>query len=138
MNSVDRKITKRVLSIDSLFRNNYYTTKSTDFIYTLPDPINKVTSMKVASIECPNAWYTISSENNSNVFTITIYNCPTPIDKTVQYGPILINKIEIPAGNYRSDFLSIAVNNIFSNVRNGLEFLYFDLSEIIIKRRWPF
>ena len=99
-------------------------------MYTLPDPINKVTSMKVTSIEFPNSWYTISSENNSNVFTITIYNCPTPIDITGHYGPVLINKIEIPPGNYRSDFLSTAVNNVFSNMRNGLEFLYFDVNEL--------
>jgi len=39
--------TKRVLSIDSLFRKNYHTTKSTDFSYILPDPMNKVTSMKI-------------------------------------------------------------------------------------------
>ena len=131
--AIERKTTKRVLSIDSLFRKNYQTTKSTDFTYTLPDPINKVTSMKISSVEFPNAWYMYSTENNSNTFTITLYNCPTPEDISGTYPPILENKIIIPDGNYRSDLLSISINNTFSNMRNGLEYLYFEVNEISAK-----
>lgn len=128
---IDRKTTKRVLSIDSLFRKNYHSTKSTDFTYTLPDPINKVTSLKISSIEFPNSWYVFSTENASNTFIITLYNCPTPSDiPGVTYGSIIENQITIPDGNYRSDLLSQAINNIFSNMRNGLEYLYFDINEI--------
>lgn len=134
MNYVDRKITKRVLSIDSLFRKNYHTTKSTDFLYTLPDPINKVTSLKITSIEFPNSWYTFSAENKSNTFTITLYNCPTPIDITETfYDSVITHVITIPPGNYRSDMLAESLNNMFSNVRNGLEYLYFDINEINAK-----
>lgn len=131
--TLDRKTTKRVLSIDSLFRKNYQTTKSTDFTYALPDPINKVTSMKISSVEFPNAWYMFSTENNSNIFTITLYNCPTPEDISGTYPPVLENTVIIPDGNYRSDLLSISINNTFSNMRNGLEYLYFDVNEISAK-----
>jgi hypothetical protein len=131
--ALDRKTTKRVLSIDSLFRKNYHTTKSTDFTYTLPDPINKVTSMKISSVEFPNAWYMYSTENNSNTFTITLYNCPTPEDMSGTYPSVMENTIIIPDGNYRSDLLSISINNTFSNMRNGLEYLYFDINEISAK-----
>lgn len=131
MNYIDRKTSKRVLSIDSLFRKNYYSTKSTDFLYTLPDPINKVTSMKITSIEFPNSWYSFSAENNSNTFIITLYNCPTPADVTdAAYEPVIVHTITIPAGNYRSDLLASSINNMFSNIRNGLEYLYFDINEI--------
>jgi len=131
---IDRKTTTRVLSIDSLFRKDYSKTKSTDFVYTLPDPINKVTSMKISSIEFPNSWYTFSTENLSNTFTITLYNCPTPIDITdFSYSSVLINQITIPDGNYRSDLLVLSINNMFSNMRNGLEYLYFDINEISTK-----
>jgi len=129
--NIDRKTTKRVLSIDSLFRKNYYSTKSTDFLYTLPDPINKVTSLKISSIEFPNSWYTFSSGNNSNSFTITIYNSPTPTDMTnVVYDPVISHTIWIPDGNYRSDILVSSINNTFSNTRYGLEYIYFDINEI--------
>lgn len=132
---IDRKTTKRVLSIDSLFRKNYQTTKSTDFTYTLPDPINKVTSLKISSIEFPNSWYIFSTENGSNTFTITLYNCPTPDDvpNDIVYDSVMVNTITIPDGNYRSDLLSQTINNIFSNMRNGLEYLYFDINEISAK-----
>lgn len=134
MHYVDRKTSKRVLSIDSLFRKNYYATKSTDFLYTLPDPINKVTSLKITSIEFPNSWYSFSEENNSNRFIITLYNCPTPPDIIdASYEPVIVHTIRIPPGNYRSDLLADSINNMFSNIRNGLEYLYFDINEINAK-----
>jgi hypothetical protein len=133
--SIDRKTTKRVLSIDSLFRKNYQTTKSTDFTYTLPDPINKVTSLKISSIEFPNSWYAFSTETGSNSFIITLHNCPTPTDLSgqLQYPPVMENIVVIPDGNYRSDMLAVCVNNIFSNMRNGLEYLFFEINEINAK-----
>ena len=128
------KTVKRVLSIDSLFRENYNTTQSTDFTYTLPKPMNKVTSMKLTSIEFLNSLYAFSAENQSNIFTITLYNCPTPIDITdVSYGPVLTNTIVIPEGNYRSDILISIINNMFSNIRNGLEYLFFEINEVDTK-----
>lgn len=131
--SIDRKTTTRVLSIDSLFRKNYHSTKSTDFTYALPDPINKVTSLKISSIEFPNSWYTFSTENNSNTFIITIYNCPTPSDVFDTYASVITHTIQIPDGNYRSDLLASSINNLFSNIRNGLEYLYFDVNEVNAK-----
>ena len=134
---IDRKTTKRVLSIDSLFRKNYHSTKSTDFTYTLPDPINKVTALKISSIEFPNSWYSFSTENGSNSFIIKIYNCPTPVTQSnngIIYDPVVTtNTIVIPDGNYRSDLLAASINNIFSNTGNGLEYLYFDVNEINAK-----
>jgi len=125
---------KSVLSIDSLFREDYSNTSSADFVYTLPEPINKVTSIKLTSIEFLNSVYTFSSQNNSNKFTITLYNCPTPADITdTSYNNILTNVVVIPEGNYRSDLLTTTVNNIFSNMRNGLEYLYFEVNDVDTK-----
>jgi len=126
---IDRKTTKRVLSIDSLFRKDYQSTKSTDFMYTLPDPINKVTSLKISSIEFPNSWYTFSSENGSSSFVITLYNCPTPLN-TPQIPPVMKHVIVIPDGNYRSDILVDRINFIFTNTKKGLDYLRFEISDI--------
>jgi len=134
MNPVKYKTIKKVLSIDSLFRENYNSTQSTDFVYTLPTPINKVTSIKLTSIEFFNSLYSFSNANQSNVFTVTIYNCPTPIDITnFTYGPVLTNTVVIPEGNYRSDILLSTINNLFSNIRNGLEYLFFEIDEVDTK-----
>jgi hypothetical protein len=132
--STNKKTNKRVLSIDSLFRKNYNTTKSTDFSYTLPDPINKITSMKITSIEFPNSWYAFSTESRTNAFIITLYNCPTPSDAIgPEYDPVITHNIKIPDGNYRADLLANSINNMFSNIRNGLEYIYFDINEISTK-----
>lgn len=127
----DGKIVKRLLSIDTLYRKNYDRTKSTDFTYVLPEPINKVTAMKISAIEFPNSWYAFSSENQSNEFTIRLYNTPTPIDlPDVEYPAYIEHVIKIPDGNYRSDLFSFVLNNIFSNTRNGLEYIFVDVNEI--------
>jgi len=134
MNNSKNKTVKRIVSVDSLFRLDYNNTESTDFVYRLPVPINKVTSIKLTSIEFFNSWYTFSAANQSNVFTITIYNCPTPIDITdITYDSVLTNTIVIPEGNYRSDIFLSTINNMFSNMRNGLEYLYFEINEVDTK-----
>ena len=131
---IERKTIKYSLSIDSLFRENYNSTVSTDFVYTLPEPINKVTSMKLTGIEFFNSIYTFSSQNSNNSFTITLYNCPTPSDIVdSSYGSVLTNIVVIPDGNYRADLLTTTINNIFSNTRNGLEYIYFDINEFDTK-----
>ncbi len=129
MNPVEKRIITRNVCIDSLFRKNYSKTKSNNFLVTLPEPINNVVSMSVASIEFPNCWYTFDSKNKSNEFTITLYNVPTPSDVASPYPPVIVHKIVIPDGNYRSDVFRDSMNNMFSNLRNGLEFLYFDVNE---------
>lgn len=129
INPTDRKTIKHVLSIDTLYRKNYSTTKSSDFTFILPSPIQKVIAMKIAAIEFPNAWYTFADENQSNIFTITLYNCPTPGDVAYTYPSVIKHVITIPEGNYRSDLFSVAINNIFSNTRNGLEYIYAEVNE---------
>jgi hypothetical protein len=121
------------LSIDTLYRKNYSTTKSSDFTFILPSPIQKVLSMKIAAIEFPNAWYTFSKENQSNTFTITLHNTPTPVDILTPYPSTITHTIEIPEGNYRSDLFTTALNNVFSNLRNGLEYIFVEVSEVDAK-----
>jgi len=39
------KMVNKVINIDSLFRENYYNTKATDFRFSLPEPIKNVVSI---------------------------------------------------------------------------------------------
>ena len=131
VNTLERRTLVKHLCIDSLFRKNYNSTLSSNFSYILTEPINNVVSVNVSAIEFPNAWYTFSGENHSNEFTITIYNAPTPPDNTTTpYPTVMTHLIKIPDGNYRSDILRDAMNNMFSNLRQGLEYIYFDINEI--------
>ena len=70
------------LNIDSSFRQNYYTTSSSDFTVNLNYPLNNVTSMKLKNIQLPNTWHDITGVNKNNYLFINSL------------------KIVIPDGNY--------------------------------------
>ena len=130
----ERRIITRHICVDSLFRKNYSSTLSSDFAFVLPQPINNVLSIEVTAMEFPNSWYTFSKEYYSNTFTVSIYNALDPSvagfpASTTTY-PDSIHTIEIPEGNYQSDTLRDAINNIFTNTGGGLEFIYFDINEV--------
>lgn len=137
LNPTERKVITRNLCIDTLFRKEYDKTLSTSYLHTLPDSISNVISMKIAAIEFPNAWYSFSSENQSNEFSITVYNAPTPPSKLDAgedpYPSEIKTTIKIPDGSYRSDLLRDAINNFFVNTGNGLEYIRFEVNEIDAK-----
>ena len=114
LNHLDRRTVAKNLCIDSLFRKNYNATSSSNFTFVLNEPINNVVSMTVNAMEFPNAWYTFSSVNQSNEFTIKIFNAPTPLDDaSITYDAVMTHVITIPDGNYRSDVLRDTINNMF-------------------------
>ena len=71
LNPVEKRIITRAICIDSLFRPNYATTTSSDFIYQFPEYRKNVVSMRVAAIELPNFWYMFSQAANTNTFSVT-------------------------------------------------------------------
>lgn len=62
---------KRAVNIDTRFRPNYYTTKSSDLQIHLPTKVERAVSMRLASIEIPISFYAISSELGNNFFRVT-------------------------------------------------------------------
>jgi len=74
VNSIERRSLTKALCIDSLFRENYDRTVSTNFQYVLPQTIPNVVNMKVTNIEIPNFWYDFSVKKKTNCFTIKLYN----------------------------------------------------------------
>ena len=94
INPVEKRIITRVVNVDTIFRPQYETTKSTDFIYTLPEYIKNAVSIKIAAIELPNMWYMFSNYANNNSFTITTSNGISTV-------------IVIPEGYYMSDTISL-------------------------------
>jgi hypothetical protein len=104
MNPSNIKTITKVLSIDTIFRSNSINTISTDHLFSLPEPINNVTSLRLSSMEFPNMWYSFSSERKSNIFEI--YD--NEQNKTV---------VEIPEGNYTAESFEEMMNNCLRSLK---------------------
>jgi len=120
LNPINVKSIKRSINIDTRFRPDYYTTKSTDFTVTLPERLNKVVSMRLSSIEIPMSFYALSESLGNTTFTITL-------DRThPQYEPNIFI-IKIPPGNYedrwvdstKAAYIESAVNSALDRVGLG-------------------
>ena len=126
LNPLEKRTTTKTLCVDTLFRENYSKTKSTDYIYKLPVYINNVVSMQLTSFEFPNMINFFSTENNSNTFEIGVYNVNTG-EYDSSGNQILTDAsytIMIPDGNYMSNTFQTFLNNIFQSTDSiGLKFL---------------
>lgn len=71
MNPLKVNTIKRAVNIDTRFRPNYYTTKSSDLQINLPTKVERAISMRLASIEIPMSFYAISADLGNNVFKVT-------------------------------------------------------------------
>lgn len=125
VNPLFKQTYKKIINIDSLFRENEENTESTDFNIKLTNPETKVLSMKISSVEIPNQFYYLSDKLNSNTFKISVFD--------VSGQNNLVHKIILPPGNYYSNQMISAVNNYFNNIRGGLELLNFSIDSITAK-----
>ena len=109
LNPLLQQTIKRVISIDSQYRDNK-TTFSTDFTFNLSDPLKDVVSLKLYSIQIPYTWYTINNNFGSNFFYIK-GTSPGINDGTYDY------KIDISAGNYSPANLVTAINDTIQKTK---------------------
>lgn len=70
LNPLTIKTFKKIININTRFRDNYESTFSSDFIINLPDTIKKVLTMEVINYQLPNTVYSVSSRLGSNTFYI--------------------------------------------------------------------
>lgn len=117
INPLKRRITIKNLSIDTRFRQNYYSTSSTNFHIDLPLKISKVVSMQLSSIELPITFYTISKKLGTNFFILSISN-QTKI-------------ITIPDGNYSPSELINYLNNVVQELGHPFHHVIFILNLIL-------
>jgi hypothetical protein len=95
---------KRALNVDTRFRTNYYTTKSTDFVLSIPYKFENVTSMSVASYELPLTYYAISQQYENNCILFQWESTPTDPTELPNYDKEYL--MIIPDGNYRAAYQS--------------------------------
>jgi len=121
LNPLNRKSFKKLININTRFRNNYTTTPSTQFDFYLPSQIKKVVSMKVHDALFPKMVYTVSDKLGSNFFYIT--------DKTTLTDLADLSNwylVTIPPGSYNP-------NQIVAAINHSLSFLPPPLNSVIIE-----
>jgi hypothetical protein len=96
INPIKKRTIRKNLNIDTRFRDNYYTSPSTNFNIQLPLNIDNVLQMQLSSIELPTSYYVVSKQYNNNYFTI-IVNDSTSI-------------VTIPDGNYNQNTIMNIIN----------------------------
>jgi hypothetical protein len=92
-----KQIRLHQFNIDSKFRSykdpySQITQSPTNFIFTFPDKIKNVISMRASGIEIPNTYYVFTLAKNNTYFSIKVGTTPSVV-------------ITIPDGNYEDPFL---------------------------------
>ena len=96
INPIKKRTIKKNLNIDTRFRDNYYSSPSTNFNLQLPINIDNVLQMQLSAIELPTTYYVVSKQYNNNYFTITV-------DKKTEV-------VIIPDGNYNPNTITSIIN----------------------------
>jgi len=112
LNPLAKRVLKNNINIDTRFRDNYYSTLSSNFHLDLPIRLTQVLSLQLAAMEWPSSWYVISKIFGNNCFQL-IYGLNTLI-------------ITIPDGNYNYLSLQTYLNNFVSTAPapfNQVQFL---------------
>jgi len=125
INPIEKRYFTKVINVDSLFRSNYTGSNANHFPWTLPQPEQKVVSMKLVSVELPIMWYDISDKIGNNVFQIRLFNITGEDDAS--------HTITIPPGHYGHLDFADTLNNLFLNLGDGLDFLIATVSDLTSK-----
>jgi len=105
INPLNKRILRQNINIDTRFRENYYTSKASNFHVDLPLRMTQVVSLQLSAMELPTTFYVISQVFGNNFFVLEILN-ETPL------------VVIIPDGNYDYLGLQYYINNYLSTSAN--------------------
>lgn len=74
LNVIKRKTFNQTVMMNTLFREDYTSTMSTDFNIVLPTYFKNVLSLRLSSLQLPNVMYNISAVNGNNTLYIEVDN----------------------------------------------------------------
>jgi hypothetical protein len=106
LNPLKRTSYKKIVNINSRFRDNYTSTLASNFFFNFPEIMNNIVSMKLSNIIIPNFIYSVNSSTGSDNFTIIVKK---------NDGSILTKPIQIPSGSYPAQKIVTKINSILSN-----------------------
>jgi hypothetical protein len=116
-NPLERKIVHKILNVDTRFRDNYYSTSSTDYILDLPFKLSNVVSMQLLDIKIPSTFFNIRDDIGNNSFLIRI-------DTTYE-----TRKIVVPDGYYTNDGLIDWLNKKMTELGGDFADIYFFINK---------
>lgn len=105
INPLKKRTIRKLLNIDTRFRDNYFANSSTNFNITLPTNFNNVVQMQLTSFELTTSYYVVSGNYGNNYFTIKLNFSDGTSEQKV---------ITIPNGNYSQGDLMNAINNMLT------------------------
>ena len=108
INPINVRTITQAISIDSRFRPNYYTTKSTNFSMVLPAIQKNVVTLRVTAIELPLTYYAISKSQGNT--TCLVINLQTPTEGWV---------ITLPDGNYEQSWADLSKAEAIETAMNS-------------------
>jgi hypothetical protein len=126
LNPLNTRVITKCLNIDTRFREDLYSTQSSDLTIKLPEKYSKVVSMQLATIELPVCFYGISKENGNNFLYMAVKftdpsgsftdNTSTIIDTDQDGNSIFYTEqvFELPVGNYNAPDFIDSINNTLS------------------------
>ena len=132
VNPIRRDSTYTNIHCNSKYRDNYYNSSASDFQYTLPQPMDRVTSLKLSSISIPNTWYVFSHALGNNRFVVEISGGCYDFS---------VHEIVIPDGNYDDCMLETFLNNTYfynSGNENPLKYVKFSILNHSLKSVFSF
>jgi hypothetical protein len=106
INPLKKRTIKKNLNIDTRFRDNYFSSPSTDFNFALPINFDNVLQMQLTSLELPTTYYNVSKQYGNNFFSITA---------TTASGTST-SVVTIPDGNYTYNGIVNIINGQLSNL----------------------
>lgn len=137
LNPLKTRVISKCLTVDTRFRDNFYTTSSSDFQFQMPIKLHKVVSMQLSSFEIPVSFYGISSSYGNNFLFISVMvnvikyanlinntQNAVPIisiipkssnEYTTRISPTFVEMVKIitvPDGNYNSQDLIDTINGL--------------------------
>lgn len=123
INPLKKRTIIKNLNIDTRFRDNYYTTPSTNFHFDLPYKFNSVTTIQLMSFEFVQSYYTIAACLGNNFFSLQLTN-----SSAVGSGSSVV--ILLPDGNYTGQNLMAVINSLISSQTSSLlKNVYFSLNQ---------
>jgi hypothetical protein len=116
MSNVHKSEKKKLINIDTKFREEYNYLQTANYNISLPERITEVKSLTVTNIEIPISYYNISANLGNNTFTIT--NPSNNASKT----------LTIPDGQYSTGSqLQTAITNVIGTLSSpftNLTYIY--------------
>jgi len=109
LNPILKETIKRVMSVDSQFRNTLTYPYSTDFTFNLSEVLRDVVSLKLYSVQIPYNWYVIGKYYGNNFFYIK-GNADGINNGNFDY------KVSVPYGNYTASNLISTLNDSIQSV----------------------